>query len=112
VDAGKLNTLDPAFKPKAERVVDGMRRKGYRMRVVWGRRTQAENNALVAKGRASPNSKHLTGEAVDLINRDIGYSNNANEPYYKDLEAAVKAEGLAWGGDWSAPWDPNHFEVP
>jgi hypothetical protein len=111
-DAGKLNSLDPNFKPKADTVVNNMRQRGWRMRVIWGRRTMAENDALVKKGQASPNSKHLTGEAVDIINRDIGYSNNPNEAYYKDLGSVVRGEGLIWGGDWTSPWDPNHFEAP
>lgn len=112
MDAAKLNSLDPNFKPKAEKVVEQMRQKGWHLRVVWGRRTQVENDALVKQGRASPNSKHLTGEAVDLIDTRIGYSNNPNEPYYNDLESTVKGEGLTWGGNWTSPWDPTHFENP
>lgn len=90
--------------------------EGYDVRVVWGRRTPEENEALVEKGLASPTSKHLTGNAVDLVNRANPYPNDPGNAYYIDLRDAVDKEGLVWGGRcWGDctknRWDPTHFEA-
>jgi RHS repeat-associated protein len=116
-DAESLNTLEPGFREPATRVVDRMVDHGYDVRVVWGRRTQAENQVLVEQGLASPTSKHLTGEAVDLINRANPYPNDHNNAYYLHLRDAVLQERLVWGGFcWGDcvrnRWDPTHFEAP
>lgn len=83
--AEKLDTLESGFRQKALRVVDRVTDEGYDVRVVWGRRSQEENQVLVEKGLASPTSKHLTGSAVDLINRANPYPNDPLTPYYLDL---------------------------
>jgi hypothetical protein len=106
----KLDTLDPAFKAKAEKLIEKMQEKGWDMRVVWGRRTQEENDALVEKGLASKTSKHLEGKGMDLINRADPYPDDHDNQYYKDMEAVAKEVGLTWGGDFSTRWDPTHVE--
>jgi RHS repeat-associated protein len=116
-DVDRLENLDPEFREPAKRVVERMVDKGHNMRVLWGRRTQAENQVLVERGTASPTSKHLTGEAVDLINRANPYPNDPNNAYYLDLRDAAQKEGLVWGGFcWGDcvhnRWDPTHFEAP
>jgi hypothetical protein len=109
-DAEKLDTLSATCREPAGRVVDRMVDDGYDVRVVWGRRTPEENEVLVEKGLASPTSQHLTGDAVDLINRANPYPNDRSNPYYLDLRDAVGAEGLVWGGNFTSRWDPTHFE--
>jgi hypothetical protein len=108
--AEKLDTLSLTCHEPASRVVDRMVDKGYDVRVVWGQRTPEENQILVEEGLASPTSKHLTGDAVDLINRANPYPSDRNNPYYLDLRDAVSAEGLVWGGNFKSRWDPTHFE--
>lgn len=88
-----------------------MENRGWNIRIVWGQRTKEENEVLVKKGVASRTSKHLSGEAVDLIDRKVGYSNNRNHKYYKDLSELAKKEGLAWGGNFTQRWDPCHIET-
>lgn len=107
----KLQGLDPIFKMKAKRVIEKMQRKGWKLRVVWGKRTQKENDKLVKRGTASKTSKHLQGKAVDLINRVDPYSMRKDHPYYKDLEKACKEVGVTWGGKFKSRWDPTHFEA-
>lgn len=70
----KLIGLDPRFKKKAEKIISEMEKKGWKIRIVWGKRTHKENEALVKKGVASRTSKHLVGKAVDMIDRNVGYS--------------------------------------
>lgn len=108
----KLEGLDPAFRPRAEQVLTDLAERGYRLRVVWGRRTQAENQLLVDQGVASPTSRHLDGQALDFVERSIGYD-NANYPQYNAaVQQAAANAGLIWGGNFTTRWDPNHIEMP
>lgn len=111
-DIDKLKGLDMLFADKVRKTVSELEFLGWNIRIVWGKRTLDENMALVKKGYASRNSKHLTGHAVDLIDRKTGYSNDRNHKYYKDLERLAKQNGLNWGGNFSARWDPCHIEMP
>lgn len=111
VDLAKLDTLAPGFKPTALEIIQEMQAHGWKLRVVWAKRTKAENDVLVAEGKASPTSKHLTGEAVDLIDRVVSYTDDRNHAYYKHLKAACAKHGAKWGGDFGARWDPTHFEA-
>ncbi|MFY9268868.1 MAG: M15 family metallopeptidase [Candidatus Manganitrophaceae bacterium] len=108
----KLEGLNPVFKRKVENVIKKMEELGWRIRVVWGKRSQDENDALVKKKVASSKSKHLIGKAVDLIDRRIGYVDDPVHPFYKDLSRTAKEEGLIWGGDFHSRWDPCHIEIP
>lgn len=74
--------------------------------VTCGVRTVAEQEALVASGASTTmNSKHLTGEAVDLV-AYIGPRISWAINLYDDIgEAMVKAArkhsiGLRWGAAW------------
>jgi RHS repeat-associated protein len=109
-DREKLDTLDKDFKTKADQVVDKMIEKGWDMRVVWGKRTKAENDELVKQGLASQTSKHLDGKAVDLINRKNPYPDDHDDPYYNDLSETCSEVGVTWGGNFNSRWDPTHFE--
>ncbi len=106
----KLIGLDPIFKRKVKNVVLEMENRGWNIRIVWGKRTQKENDDLVKKGVASRASKHLSGEAADLIDRKVGYTMNRNHQYYKDLSELSKKDGLIWGGNFTQRWDPCHIE--
>lgn len=106
--------VDPKFRRKALLVLNKMKAKGYPLRIKWAHRTKAQNDKLVAEGKASKNSKHLSGKALDVICNRVGYSypNDRDFIYYKDLDKAVKqVDGLVWGGDFETRWDPTHFEL-
>ena len=108
----KLDNLDPLFRDKVKDVVHDMELKGWHLRIIWGVRTSEENMLLVQQGVASPSSKHLSGRAVDVIDRMVGYSLDKMHPYYRDLESISKHHGLLWGGDFSSRCDPCHIELP
>ena len=108
----KMNGLNPAFKKKAMNVVKEMEKRGWKIRIVWGKRTKEENDVLVAKGKASRTSLHLEGKGLDLIDRVVGYTNNKSHKFYKDLEELAKKEGLVWCGSFTQRWDPCHIEMP
>lgn len=111
-DMEKLLTLDPAFEPKARAVIVDMEKLGWKIRVVWGLRTQAENDALVKLRRASKTSLHLTGRALDIIDTTLLYNVAPGDKYGADLAAIAKKYGLVWGGAFMGRWDPTHVEMP
>jgi len=106
----KLDGLVPGFRAKARQVLNELNKKGHNLRVVWGKRTQEENDALVAKGNASINSKHLTGNALDFISRIVLYDNLHYPIYTAETAVAAKRAGVIWGGNFTSRWDPNHIE--
>ena len=74
--------------------------------VVRGLRTPEEQAANVAKGASQTlNSKHLTGDAVDLV-AYIGPNISWDEKYYPTIADAMKAAAIElgvpvrWGGAW------------
>lgn len=110
LDIHKLNSLNPAFRIKIKRIVFELENRGWSIRIIWGKRTKQENDKLVQKGFASRRSKHLTGNAVDLIDRFVGYSNNKNHPFYKDMKELAEKEDLQWRDNFIETWDPCHIE--
>ena len=106
----KLRALDPKFEVIVRRVIARMEARGWAIRVVWGRRTKAENDALVLAGFADTNSLHLSGRGADLVDRMTGYTTDKLHQYYIDLATIAKSEGLKWGGEFSR-WDPCHVEM-
>ena len=107
----KLDGLDPLFRVQARQVIEEMQQKGWKLRIVWGKHTKDENDALVEQGVASKKSKHLEGKALDLIDRHTGYTNDRNHKYYKDLQAVARKVRVTWGGDFTSRWDPCHVEA-
>jgi D-alanyl-D-alanine dipeptidase len=99
---------------------------GTYLLVVSGLRTSAEQNALYAQGRTAPGhivtdakageSMHNYGLAVDVVpylSGDGGALNWTIEtPQYQAMVAAMKAQGLEWGGDWAGDLgDFDHFQM-
>lgn len=93
--------------------------------VVSGNRTQAEQDALYAKGRTKPgpivtktrNSKHIGGNALDFAvldnNGKIDFNNVTPYPIvakaFKDASAYLGIP-IEWGGDWK--WkDWGHIQL-
>ena len=87
-------------------------------RVAQGVRTYAEQNALP---HAVTNAKggyswHNFGMAVDCFPFINGFTgplemNNHASPVFQAMIAALKAQGLAWGGDWQHFKDYPHFQL-
>lgn len=77
--------------------------------VICGLRTEKEQEDLVARGASQTmKSKHLTGDAVDLM-AYIGSRGSWELNLYDDIadamkEAAVReGVGIRWGASWSIP---------
>lgn len=91
--------------------------------VIYGLRTQAEQQRLVAEGLSrTMNSKHLTGKAIDLAPYPIDWNDTKRFYFFAGMVLAVAhSMGLKirWGGDWDMDNDLNdqtfmdlvHFEL-
>lgn len=86
-----------------------------------GKRTQAEQDALVKKGVSrTRRSYHLTGNALDLQpivdgkNRFDSHDMKYWGPVRDAMKRASKELGVPveWGGDWKGSWDKPHWQIP
>jgi peptidoglycan L-alanyl-D-glutamate endopeptidase CwlK len=77
--------------------------------VICGMRTETEQRALLEKGATTTmKSKHLTGDAVDLM-AYIGSRGSWELNLYDDIADAMKESaiqngvGIRWGAAWNIP---------
>jgi len=122
----QLATVCPDLADLVRAAADTLSADGTYMLVVSGLRTAAQQNALYAQGRTAPGhivtnaragfSMHNYGLAVDVVPYLSGQSGNVNwdikTPQYQAMVAALKAQGLVWGGDWKSLADYDHFQMP
>jgi RHS repeat-associated protein len=137
----KLSELTPRAKETAQRVLVEMEGRGHNVRVVEAKRTTEQQAVKVATGKSKTmDSKHLTGEAVDIVSKKYGYDDRpgvnkaskyispeaakAAQEYFKEYGEVVKGEGMTWGGEFYGEklkykpdpvtgygWDPGHAEM-
>lgn len=85
--------------------------------ITEGLRTQERQKQLYAEGKSQTmNSRHLTGDAVDVV----AYVSGAvswDLPLYRKISEAFKQAGqelntpIEWGGDWKTLVDGPHFQL-
>ena len=114
-------TLDPQTADLARRHVLELRKLGLVFKITSAKRTQAEQDALYAKGRTAPgpvvtwtrNSRHLSGRAYDLTQFSAdGRTPIWDAPGYTTAGKVGESLGLVWGGRWKSSPDMPHFERP
>lgn len=86
--------------------------------VTCGLRTKAEQAIMVQRGASlTMQSKHLTGDAVDLAVCDEHGKVTWEFDEYEKLAHVVKDVAarhsvlIVWGGDWKTLRDGPHFEL-
>lgn len=123
-----LGTCDPLLILLFQRAIKraDLRRD---MKVVYGYRGKADQDALVAKGASKlrwPNSRHNTtpAQAVDVVPL-FGGKVSYDWPDYHAIAPSIKAEWaemvaeglvpagvtLEWGGDWKRFPDGAHWQI-
>jgi peptidoglycan L-alanyl-D-glutamate endopeptidase CwlK len=123
----RLALVNPALAVKVRTANDALiAQTGNGFRVASGLRNYEQQTALYAQGRTTPGEKvtnapagysnHNFGCAVDcypFLLADAGAIDitDPNEPQFKAMVEALKAEGLAWGGDWKDICDEPHFQL-
>lgn len=92
--------------------------------VIEGLRTQARQKEMVATGKSQTmNSRHLTGNAVDIIPVNTTWNIEEFKPLLKAVKQAADEQGLKlrfginWKNDPSLPIetrfiDAPHIEIP
>jgi peptidoglycan L-alanyl-D-glutamate endopeptidase CwlK len=120
-----LATVNPALADKVRAAAATLLAASTYLLVVSGLRTAAEQNALYAQGRAAPGhvvtnakagqSMHNYGLAVDVVpylSGPAGALNwQASTEQFEAMVAAMKDQGLIWGGDWVSLKDYDHFQM-
>ena len=125
----RLDTCHPLLILLFDRVI---KRSGLRhdLTVVYGVRTKAEQDALVAKGASRlrwPKSRHnaTPSLAVDVVPFVGGKPDPKTWAHFHDVAPSIKAEWLRmcvegvvpdgvtleWGGDWRGFPDGAHWQL-
>jgi len=132
----RLALVNPLLRAKVQAAAAAAAAQGVYFRVACGLRTYEEENALWHTGRdanGNPIPKGQPGHGI-VTNARGGYSNHnfgcavdcypfvqgetgaldltdPNAPEFRVMVAALKAQGLAWGGDWESIVDEPHFQL-
>lgn len=109
----RLEDLADHFRPLAEKLVAYCINERVQVMIIDTLRTPEEQEENIRKGVSwTRNSKHLTGEAIDIAPLNVlGLKNWA--PNHEDWTTIGKVGedlGLVWGGRWEGHKDCCHFE--
>lgn len=121
----RLARVNPALAGKVRAAMATLQAEGVFIRVASGLRTYAEQATIYAQGRGAPGhivtdaragySNHNFGCAVDCYPFTHGESGlidfEEHTPQFQAMVAAMKAQGLVWGGDWHSIHDAPHFQL-
>lgn len=116
-----INTLHPRIRPMARGFLAAAKLEGIDLKITFGMRTFAEQQALYDQGRTTPGkvvtkakpgqSFHNYGLAIDVVPIVNGKA-DWNSKLWSKIGEIGKACGFAWGGDWKSFKDLPHFEYP
>jgi len=112
-----LDDLSPRFRPLAVELLARCVEARIAVMIIDTLRTPAEHEDNLRRGVSwTWNSKHLTGDAIDICPYDVfnlhGQDKlnwNADDPSWQVLGRIGEALGLRWGGRWKQR-DMGHFE--
>lgn len=115
----KLDDLSPRFRPLAITLIARIVEAGIAILVLDTRRTPEEQEQMLQRGVSwTRNSRHLTGDAIDLVPYEIYNLHgpdklqwNAADPGWQVMGKIGESLGLTWGGRWNKR-DMGHFEYP
>jgi hypothetical protein len=127
-DLRRLKGVHPTLAAAIVAILKDMQAAGQQMFVVMGVRTQAEQEALYAKGRTIPGAIVTNKDGIAHPSNHqpkadgLGYAVDCaflgtRDPWSLDLPwqlygEKVEAAGLTWGGRWTHPHDSPHAELP
>ena len=109
-----LDTVHPDLKRV---MLEAIENAPFDFGITEGLRTKERQQQLFNEGKSQTlNSRHLTGNAVDIV---IFIDNKVtwDLKYYKALSEHIKAVAklndvpIVWGGDWKSFVDAVHFEL-
>jgi len=116
-----LDDLSPVFRPFADRFLARLMEAKIPVIIVTTSRTQAEQVDAVARGVSwTLNSKHLTGDAIDVcpylifdLHGPDKAQWDAQDPVWQDIGRIGQACGLKWGvvNRQGTRKDLGHFQL-
>ncbi|MGN7360006.1 M15 family metallopeptidase [Paenibacillus sp. SAF-054] len=129
--APALYNLNRAVQYAAEKLIERCYERGVEIRITWGYRTAAQQQAMYDQGRTAPSkakgepivtnakpgrSNHNYGLAIDFVLIKGGYDMKADNDHdgiadWIEVVTQAKLLGFAWGGDWKSFKDYPHFEI-
>jgi peptidoglycan L-alanyl-D-glutamate endopeptidase CwlK len=103
--------------PRLGQLMHYLDSQGHSFRITESLRDKERQRQLVDQGASKTmNSKHLTGNAIDIAMLDDQGKVTWDEAAYAPVGAAAKAyaaeqgwDDFTWGGDWG--WDSVHFQT-
>ena len=115
-----IATLLPEVRPIVRSLVQKAGQSGIRIKIISGRRTYAEQDALYAQGRTKPGAK-VTNARGGYSNHNFGIAFDVGvfegskylreSVKYKAVGALGMDLGLQWGGNWKSIVDQPHFQL-
>jgi len=113
--------LHPELQVIANKFLEKCKAAGLNVLITETYRTEAEQNALYAKGRTAPGnivtnckypqSPHCWGVAFDFCRNVKGQEYTDSDGFFSKTGSVGKSLGLAWGGDWKGFVDKPHLEL-
>lgn len=115
----KLSGVNPLLAEILKETERRALERGIKLEVSEGLRDPARQAELVSAGKSQTlNSRHLTGNAIDVHIRNPDGSPNWDFEAYRpvaDIAKQVAADmgvpDLTWGGDWKTLKDGVHFQL-
>ncbi|MFW3388333.1 UNVERIFIED_CONTAM: M15 family metallopeptidase, partial [Kocuria sp. CPCC 205274] len=108
----RLSTIKPKLR---EVVLKACETMPFDITVIEGIRTLERQKELLKQGATKTlNSKHLTGDAVDLAPYPIDWNDTDRFKIMANhvLDAAKKMKvNVTWGGNWKTFIDMPHFQL-
>lgn len=115
----KWSNLHPEMQRRALAVIAALAAQGITVGIpsTGGWRSEADQQAIPSSNtnvRDPRDSYHVWGLAVDFVPINAAGAFNwpdASDPVWQNIGAAIKAQGLTWGGDWTGFQDMPHGEL-
>jgi peptidoglycan L-alanyl-D-glutamate endopeptidase CwlK len=117
-----IRTLQTEVQELCRQSIGRIRAAGFKVRVISGTRTYAEQTAIYRQGRfgnpgrivsnaKAGQSWHNFGRAWDIGLFDSAGNYLTSGPKYREAATAGKIAGVEWGGDWVSFKDEPHYQV-
>lgn len=104
-----LMSLNPIPRDRAWVQLYLLREWGFEPYLIEGKRSLERQKQLVAQGKSKTlKSKHLTGDAWDIVLLDHGW--DAPREFWNAVGRSARIVGAVWGGQWRTFPDPCHCQ--
>lgn len=108
-----LDFLQQPFRDSVVLFLKDCETHGITLMIVETYRTPERQDRLKKRGRSrlrGDQSKHQHGLAIDVVPTKHGKFIWHDQKLWLRIGKLGEARGLRWGGRWSRPFDPGHFE--